>query len=53
MNSKGHLYVSISKSLLRIGGCIWALVQASIAPLAILLLVAEMLGILEELVDKR
>lgn len=47
---KKHQYVSFFKSGLRIVGCIAALHVASIFPLAIAFLVAELVGIYEELV---
>lgn len=53
MNSKGHLFISIAKSAVRIGACGWALVSGRIIPLAAGFLAAEVLGIAEELVDKR
>ena len=53
MNSKGHLFISIAKSAVRIGACGWALVTDSVIPLAVGFLGAEVLGIAEELVDKR
>ena len=53
MNSKWHLYVSIFKSFIRMFGCVLALVCNSWAVLAVFLLVAEMLGVLEELKDER
>lgn len=53
MNSLGHLLISIFKSILRIGACIWTLCTGTIIPLAIGFLAAEVLGIAEELVDKR
>ena len=53
MNSKGHLFISIAKSAVRIGACSWVLVTGSVIPLAIGFLGAEVLGIAEELVDKR
>jgi len=52
MNSFGHLVVSIMKSLLRIGACAWCIYTGAIVP-AIGFLAAEVLGIVEELVDKR
>jgi len=47
--SKGHFYVSLAKSLIRItaGG---ALVTGFVMHAGVLLIVAEALGILEELV---
>ena len=53
MNSKGHLLISIAKSALRIGACCLSLSSGSPFPLAMGFLVAEVLGIAEELVDKR
>ena len=53
MNSFGHLTVSIAKSALRIGACIWCICTGTVLPLAIGFLAAEVLGIVEELVDKR
>jgi hypothetical protein len=53
MNSFGHLAVSIMKSLLRIGSCAWCIYTGAVVPLAIGFLAAEVLGIVEELVDKR
>lgn len=53
MNSFGHLFVSIAKSVIRIGACVWSIFTGGIMPLAIGFLVAEALGILEELVDER
>lgn len=53
MNSLGHLLISIVKSGLRIAACIVSLMHGTIWPLAAGFLVAEVLGIAEELVDKR
>lgn len=53
MNSKGHLFISLAKSSIRIIGCTIAIVMSSIPILAISLGIAEILGITEELVDKR
>lgn len=53
MNSKGHLYTSLIKSLLRISGVILYLVLNTTIGFAILFGVAEVLGIVEELVDWR
>lgn len=53
MNSKGHLIISLAKSAIRVVGGIVALVTNSVAPLAISIIVAEIGGVLEELVDKR
>ena len=53
MNSLGHLVVSIAKSAMRIVACIYSLLDVTVWPLAVGFLVAEILGIVEELVDKR
>lgn len=56
MNSKGHLRCSLIKSLLRMIGCMVAIINPSLGTLKALgwlLLVAEGLGILEELLDLR
>lgn len=53
MNSLGHLVLSVTKSGLRIAACSVSLLHETIWPLAAGFLVAEILGIAEELVDKR
>lgn len=53
MNSKGHLFISIAKSGLRIISSVLSITLSSFLPLAIGFGCAELLGILEELVDKR
>ena len=53
MNSIGHLVISIAKSGLRIAACIVSLMNGTLWPLAAGFLAAEVLGIAEELVDKR
>jgi hypothetical protein len=53
MNSKGHLFISLSKSIIRVIGGIITLMNGSIIPLAVGIIVAEIGGVLEELVDKR
>ena len=53
MNSKGHLYISLGKSSIRIIGGIVDLVKKSVIPMAIGVIVAEIGGVLEELVDER
>lgn len=56
---RGHFIVSIIKSLLRIGGCLAAWIvaysnpQAGVIVLAGSLCGAEVLGVLEEVLDKR
>lgn len=47
--SKGHFYVSLAKSGLRIGAGI-ALVRGALVTAGILFIAAEILGIVEELV---
>jgi len=47
--SKGHFYVSLAKSGLRIGAGI-TLIQGLIVPAGVLFIAAEVLGIVEELV---
>lgn len=53
MNSKGRLIVSATKSLIRIGSCIISGITRSVKILCIGFVFAEILGIAEELVDKR
>lgn len=47
--SRGHFYVSIVKSVFRIGAGI-ALVSGNVITAGVLLITAEVLGIVEELV---
>lgn len=53
MNSKGHLIISLAKSGIRLISGIISIISLSVLPLAIGIAVAELLGIAEELVDKR
>lgn len=53
MNSKGHLFISLGKSAIRVIGGVATLISRSIIPLAIGIIIAEIGGVLEELVDKR
>ena len=53
MNSKGHLYISLVKSAIRIIGCMGTLLTGDIILLAGSFGFAELLGIMEELADKR
>lgn len=53
MNSKGHLYISLAKSVIRVIGGMISLAKKSIVPLALGIIVAEAGGVLEELVDER
>jgi hypothetical protein len=47
--SKKHFYISLAKSGLRIGGCVALLGWRDIGVFALAFLVAEVLGIAEEL----
>lgn len=47
--SKMHFYISLAKSILRIAGCVAVLGGAGIFWLAASFLVAELLGVAEEL----
>lgn len=53
MNSKGHLFISLAKSSVRILGCILGVMYGSFIPLAVCFGLAEVGGIAEELVDRR
>ena len=53
MGSKGHLTISANKLLIRMACCVSALMNNSIEILCIGLIAAEVLGVVEELVDKR
>lgn len=53
MNSKGHLFISLGKSAIRVFGGIIALLKKSVVPLAVGIIVGEVGGVLEELVDER
>ena len=53
MNSKGHLLISLAKSAIRVVGGILTLIEGDVAPVVIGIIVAEIGGVLEELVDKR
>ena len=53
MNDKGHLFISLGKSAIRVIGGIVTLVNGSIIPLTVGIIVAEVGGVLEELVDER
>lgn len=53
MNSKGHLFISLGKSGVRVIGGVITLINGSVIPLAIGIVLAEVGGVLEELVDKR
>lgn len=53
MNSKGHLTISLVKSFLRIVAIVLSAVSGRISCLYIGFVGAEILGVIEELVDKR
>jgi hypothetical protein len=53
VNSKGHLYVSLVKSGIRFASCILALLFTDWWFLAYGFAIAEGLGVVEELVDRR
>lgn len=53
MNSKGHLYLSLAKSLIRIGSAVAAGFMDNLVILVIGFVVAEIGGILEEVFDRR
>jgi len=47
---KGHFYVSLIKSAVRLIGCLVAAYTGSVITLAVFLAVAEFIGIIEEIV---
>lgn len=53
MNSKGHLFISLTKSIIRVVGGLMTLINGSVIPLSVGVVIAEVGGVLEELVDKR
>jgi hypothetical protein len=53
MNSLGHLIISLVKSLIRLLSCGISVINKSVMPIAIGFALAELLGIMEEAVDKR
>jgi uncharacterized integral membrane protein len=53
MNSKGHLYISLAKSFIRIGSAVLSIWLKHYEILALGIMVAEIGGILEEVFDKR
>ncbi len=48
-----HRHISFAKSIIRIALCIASIVILDVLPMAIGFVIAEVLGILEELVDDR
>jgi len=53
MKDKRHFWCSIIKSILRMGACVYAMTTGSVLHLALGFLVAEGVGILEEIFDRR
>ena len=53
MNSKWHFYTSLIKSLIRAAGCLLAVLSKRWEVMAISFLIAEILGVLEEIKDER
>ncbi len=53
MNSKWHLIISLVKSVIRMVSCVVAVITWNVTVLAVGLLIAEALGVLEELKDER
>jgi len=47
--SKKHFYLSLVKSAVRLGGCLWAAYTGSVVALALFFAIAEFIGIWEEL----
>ena len=53
MKDKGHFYISLAKSVIRIFGCLLSWKKKKLSILAAGLAAAELLGIAEEVFDKR
>ena len=53
MNSTGHLIISLTKSAIRLIGLFFAAVKGDMNIFFVSFVAAELLGIGEELVDKR
>ena len=51
MDKRGHLVVSTIKSIVRITGCFIAAATKSVVVLSLVLIFAELCGVLEEVVD--
>lgn len=49
----GHFGISLVKSILRIVGCVFVIQHGNVVNMAWCFLIAEALGILEEVCDKR
>lgn len=52
MKRNWHFYVSIVKSVVRIGACLISLANSDLYPLAVGFFLAEVLGIVEEAFEK-
>lgn len=53
MKSRGHFVISVVKSIIRLISSTASLVTMNLVPMALGFAIAEILGILEEIVDKR
>jgi len=53
MKDKGHFYTSLAKSAIRIFSCMMSGLTGKVGVLAIGFLIAELLGIVEEIADER
>lgn len=53
MGSKGHFWVSMAKSVIRIAACVVLIFSGNFVVGGTGFLVAEVLGVVEELVDGR
>lgn len=53
MKDMSHFIISLIKSFLRIGGCISYIINEKVGYVVLAFLFAEILGIAEELMDKR
>lgn len=53
MKDKGHFTISLLKSIIRIGFCLWAWTTNRLEIAMFGLVFAECLGILEEVIDRR
>lgn len=53
MKDKYHFYTSLAKSAIRIIGCFWGIISQRFESVLVMLILAELLGIFEEVFDKR
>lgn len=53
MNNKSHFICSLAKSAIRIAGCLLLLLKFDFLTFGLTFLVAEALGVVEEMVDNR